>query len=535
MNKNISKKAIVNGKIYTANKKQPFAEALFVQGEYVSKAGSNDEIKSFIENDTEVIDLRGALVVPGLTDCHTHMVPGGFHLLNIDLTQVKSKSQFIEKVKKFKQERSPNRITGGSWNHYSWDVVELPTKEWVDEFTTDIPVFLMRMDYHIALANSKALEIAGITKETPDPDGGTIEKDKQTGEPTGILRDKAMELVKNILPKPTDDEIEKAANAALKEAARLGVTTVHDITDPEHFGIWQKFEREKKMTCRIFSRLPMRLYESVIRAGIEYGFGSDYLRTGSMKEFADGSLGAETALFHEPYQTGNKDNPGLAMDVVNDGRLEKWSHHCDKHKLQLSIHAIGDKANSLMLDLFEDISEANPAWDRRYRLEHAQHIRKQDLERFITLGVIASAQPMHLYEDGVWMKEALGEKRIPEAYPFKTMIEKNIHLCFGSDWPVVTLSPLMGIYAAVTRHTADGNNPDGFYPQEKITVQQAVDAYTIEAAYASFEEDIKGSLEPGKLADLVVLDKDIFEITPDEIKDTNITMTMVGGEAVYRK
>jgi len=320
----------------------------------------------------------------------------------------------------------------------------------------------------------------------------------------------------------------------LEEAKRLGITSVQDITFEDALTTFKKLTDEEKLTCRIFTRWPISDYKNLVENNIKIGYGDDYIRMGSLKAFADGSLGSSTAWFFERY---NQDTTttGLPMDIITDGSMEKWALDADKNHLQLSVHAIGDRANSYMLDLYEKISKQNPKWDRRFRLEHAQHVKFEDIKRFVQLGVIASVQPYHCIDDGVWAEKRIGPQRIKYTYPFKSFLDAGVKLCFGTDWYVAPLNPLLGIYAAVTRRTLDDKNPDGWIPEQKISVEDAIKCYTINSAYASFEENIKGSIEVGKLADLILLSDDILTIDPIKIKDVKVEMTMFDGKIIYNK
>jgi len=526
------KKAFINGKIFTVNPKQEWVEAVVTAGNKIIYVGSSDGAKKYIDDFTEVIDLNGKLMLPGFIDCHAHIVMGGEFLLNVNLTDVVTINEFKERIKNFALNNPNKWMIGGNWNHQLWKDAELPKKEWIDQFTKDTPVFVSRMDYHMVLANSYVLNLAGITKNTPDPAGGTIIKDPVTGEPTGILKDKAMDLVYRIIPKPTDKEFAEAIDAAMNEARRFGVTSIHDISYKNHLGALQNAERENRLTCRVYSRLLLENYKDFINSEIQFNFGNDKLKIGSLKAFADGSLGSSTAYFFESYED-DLNNYGLPMDVLSDGRLEKWMVESDKNKLQLSIHAIGDRAISELLDIVENMNRENPDWDRRFRLEHAQHITESDIRRSADLGVIVSAQPYHLYDDGCWAEKKIGKERLKNMLAFKSLLNNGVNLCFGSDWSVSTMNPIEGIYAAVTRQTADGKNPNGLIPEEKLTVEEAVQCYTINAAYASFQEEKVGSIEPGKFADLVILSDNIFEIDPPKIRDVKVITTVFDGELIY--
>ncbi|GAB1348841.1 amidohydrolase [Ignavibacteriales bacterium] len=524
-----------NGIIYTGAEQQKYVECVAIEGNKIVYAGAINGLDKINLSIDKTIDLNGALMLPGLTDNHVHFTAGGFYLGGLNLRPAKSTSEFKSILKEFVAKKQKGEwITGGDWDHEAWEVKNLPTKEMIDEFTGDNPVFINRFDGHLALANSAALRLAGIDSKTPVPAGGEIVLDKTTGEPTGILKDNAMDLVSKLIPAPSEKEIESALNLALEEAAKLGVTMVHDITYKNDLKVYQKFEKKEKLTCRIYCRLPIAEVRKHSELGIENGFGSDFLKIGSLKAFADGSLGSSTAWFFDPYESDHS-TCGLPMEIVTNDSLRIWSLEADRAGLQLSIHAIGDKANSFVLDMFEEIVRTNPKRDRRFRIEHAQHLRKEDVKRFKDLAVIASAQPYHLIDDGVWAHKRIGTERLSSSYRFKEMVDLGVNLCFGSDWTVAPLNPLLGIYAAVTRRTLDGKNPDGWIPEEKITVEDAVKAYTINNAYAAFMEDKLGTIEVGKYADFTILDKNIFTIDPEQIKETTVLYTIVDGKIVYKK
>ncbi len=524
-----------NGTIYTGDDKAKRVQCVVTEGEYIVYSGELDGAAKVLKKDHETIDLNGALMLPGLSDNHVHFISGGEYLGGLDLRPAKSRKEFRDILKKYISEKGKGEwITGGDWDHEAWEVKDLPTKEMIDDISPENPVLIYRFDGHIALANSIALKLAGINGSTPQPAGGEIRRDKNTGEPTGILVDKAMPLVSSLVPDPTEKEIEASLLRALKEAARLGLTMVHDITYKNDLKVYQTFEKSGKLTCRIYTRLPIADFRNLTSIGIESGFGSDMLKTGSLKAFADGSLGAASAWFFEPY-SHDKNNTGLPMDIITNDSLRKWAFEADAAGLQLSIHAIGDRANNYILDMFGEIVAKNPKWDRRFRIEHAQHLRIQDIPKFRQFGVIASAQPYHCIDDGVWAYKRLGEDRVSSSYRFADLLKSGAHLCFGSDWSVAPLNPFLGIYAAVTRRTLDGKNPGGWIPDQKISVEDAVKGYTIENAYASFMENKLGTIEPGKYADFTIIDRDIFKIDPELIKDTKVIMTVVNGKTVYRQ
>jgi len=528
-------KAFINGKIYTVNENQPYAEVVIVEGNKIKFVGTTLDATRFISTSTEVINLEGKLMLPGFNDSHLHFTSGGLYLLGINLRPALSKEEFAEMIQSYILKRSfpaSAWITGGRWDHELWPDKTLPTKELFDPFTESTPVFVSRIDGHVGLANSKALELAGITKNTPDPDGGLIEHDPETGEPTGILKDNAMDIVFKVIPPPSLEENIEAALRALEEARKFGITSVQDMTQPEEFEAYKQVLENGELTCRIYSIWPIDKYEDIVRTGVTVGNEDGLLKRGGLKGYADGSLGASTAWFFEPY-VQDPSNYGLAIDIVTNGNLEKWATDADRNRLQICTHAIGDRANAFMLDLYEKIKKTNSPWERRFRIEHAQHLRQEDIKRFKEIGVIASVQPYHCIDDGVWAEKRIGPERIKTTHAYKSLLNNGAVVAFGTDWPVAPLNPLYGIYATVTRQTVDGKNPAGWIHGEKISVQDAIKCYTLYAAFASYEEKIKGSIEVGKLADFVVLSEDILSIDPVKIKDVVVEMTVFNGEVVF--
>jgi len=529
------RKAFINGKIYTVNEKQPYAEMVMTEGNKITYVGKTN--LNIIDAQTSVYDLEGKLMLPGFNDSHLHFTSGGSYLLGINLRPALSKEEFVELTEEYIISRSVpvnSWITGGRWDHEMWPDKILPTKELIDPFTENTPVFVSRIDGHVGLANSKALELAGITKNTPDPEGGLIERNSETGEPTGILKDNAMDLVFKVILPPSLEENVEAALRALEEARKLGITSVQDLTQPDEFEAYKKILADGNLTCRIYSIWPIDKYEDIVRGGVTVHTDEGLIKRGGLKGYADGSLGASTAWFFEPYFQ-DPSTSGLAIDIVTNGNLEKWATDADRNRLQICTHAIGDRANAFMLDLYERIKKANSPWERRFRIEHAQHIRREDINRFAKIGVIASVQPYHCIDDGVWAEKRIGPERIKTTHPYKSLIKSGAVVAFGTDWPVAPLNPLYGIYASVTRQTVDGKYPNGWIPEEKLSVEDAIKCYTLNAAYASFEEKIKGSIEIGKLADLVVLSDDILSIDPSDIKNVQVEKTIFNGEIVYEK
>lgn len=532
MNAQLADLIIKNGNIKTMDDSVPLAEAVAVKNGRIIAVGSNNQIESLASQSTTVINAGGKLVLPGFIDNHTHFISGGFQLANIELRYTKNEQEFSEAIRAYAKRHPGEWITGGDWDHDRWPGGALPTKELADNLPGDSPVFVTRYDGHMGLANTRALALGGITRETKDPQGGTIVRDPKTGEPTGVLKDEAMSMVYRIIPDPSEGQILEAALRAQREAARLGVTSIQDITPPEHLKAFKRLRDEKRLTVRVYARLPIAMTVSLVKLGDPCAQGDEWIQARSLKGFADGSLGSSTALFFEPYSS-DPASRGLPMDIVSDGRLEKWALMADRAGYQLSIHAIGDSANSLILDLYDKIRRSNPSWDRRFRVEHAQHIAPKDFRRFASLGVIASAQPYHCIDDGRWAENRIGKERCRYTYPFRTFLDNGVHLCFGSDWTVAPLNPIEGIYAAVTRRTLDDKNPNGWFPEQKLTVEEAVRAYTVDNAYAAFEEGLKGSISVGKLADFIILGRDIFSINPAEIRSAAVECTIVGGSIVH--
>jgi hypothetical protein len=525
---------LLNGNVWTGNPAQPRAEALAARGERIVAVGSTGDVRPLIGKHTHVIELDGRLALPGFIDNHTHFVNGGFYLLSVDLRDARDESEATRRIAEKAQTLPPGRwITGGNWDHERWPGARLPRKESLDPHTPNTPVYAIRMDMHTALVNSLALRLAGITKETPDPPGGEIVRDTKTGEPTGVLKDAAMGLVYRMIPPPSDQEFDDALRAAMNEAARFGVTSIQDITEWDHFHTYRRFRERGELTVRIYARTPIPEWERQRDFVAREGAGDDWLRLGGLKGFTDGSLGSTTAHFFEPYN----DAPhtcGLFHDqMFPEGIMKERIAAADRAGLQCSIHAIGDKSNHLLLDIFEQVIRENGPRDRRFRIEHAQHLKPEDIPRMARLGVIASMQPYHAFDDGSWAERRIGRERCRTTYACRSLLDAGVTVTFGSDWTVAPLDPLLGIYAAVTRRTSDGKHPDGWVPEQKVTVEEAVHAYTVSNAYAEFAENTKGSLRVGKLADIVVLSEDIFTVSPDEFPATENVSTIVGGRIVY--
>jgi predicted amidohydrolase YtcJ len=387
----------------------------------------------------------------------------------------------------------------------------------------------------MALANSLALKLAGVTRDTPDPDGGLIVRDPKTAEPTGVLKDAAMNFVSRKIPDATFEEKLAAARAATEHAARLGVTSVTDMSAGADVGVYQELLRRGELKTRIYAIAPLPQWERLGQTGVRAAFGSDTLRVGGLKGFSDGSLGSTTALFFEPYADAPQTRGLPGNEMFPEGAMLQRVLDADRAGLQVMIHAIGDRANDQILQIFEEVAARNGPRDRRFRIEHAQHLRAQDISRFARAKVVASMQPYHSADDGRWAEKRIGSERAKGTYAFRSLLDAGTTLAFGSDWTVAPLDPLTGIAAAVTRRTLDGKHPGGWVPEQKISVEEAVRGYTVGSAYAEFADQAKGTLAPGKLADLVVLDKDIFKISPAEIETARVQLTIMDGRVVYER
>ncbi|CAN5280319.1 amidohydrolase [soil metagenome] len=525
---------IIDATVRTMDKQRPQAEAVAVFGNRIAAIGTTEEIKRLAGPQTKVIDAQGALVLPGFNDSHVHFMDGGAHLASVQLRDAATPEEFAERIRRFAEKTPKGRwITGGDWDHERWPGAPLPIKELIDKYTPDTPVFVNRLDGHMSLANSAALKLAGVTKETKDPPGGLIVRDAQTGEPTGVLKDAAMSFVYAKIPPSSFAEQLAAATAATDHAASLGVTSVQDMSAGNDVGVYQTLAAQGRLKTRVYAVSPLSLWERLAKTGVRAAFGSHLLRIGGLKGFADGSLGSTTALFFEPYADAPA-NRGLPSDeMIAEGAMHQRVAAADKAGLQIMIHAIGDRANDQILSFFEQVGKENGSRDRRFRIEHAQHIRPQDIPRFGRTGIIASMQPYHAIDDGRWAEKRIGPARTETTYAFRSLLDSGATLAFGTDWYVAPLNPMLSIYGAVTRRTLDGKHPQGWIPAQKITVEEAVRAYTIGSAYAEFAERDKGTLTPGKLADIVILSQDIFRIDPVEIDKTKVRMTIMDGRIVY--
>ena len=523
--------AIVNARVWTGDPRRPWADAVAVRGERIAAVGSSAEVRKLATAGTRVVDARGQMLLPGFHDAHVHFIDGGFRLASVQLRDARTPEEYIARVKAFAATQPKGAwITGGDWDHEQWGG-RLPERGWIDSVTPDNPVWINRLDGHMSLANGAALRAAGVTRATADVAGGTIVRDA-SGEPTGILKDNASWLVDQKVPPPTEAQLDAALEAAMRYVAARGVTSVHNMGTWEDLATFERARAAGTMITRVYAVVPLASWERLRDSVAARGHGDAWVRIGGLKGFVDGSLGSHTAAFLEPFTDAPNDR-GLLVNTPAD--LYAWTSGADRAGLQVIVHAIGDRAIRTQLDIFARVASEDGPRDRRFRIEHAQHIAPPDIPRFAALGVIASMQPYHAIDDGRWAEKVIGPERIRTTYAFRSLRDAGARLAFGSDWFVAPPTPLVGIYAAVTRRTLDDRNPDGWVPEQKIGVEDALRAYTIGGAYASFEEKDKGSIERGKLADLTLVDRDITRIAPETIRDAQVVMTIVGGRVVYER
>ena len=523
---------VVYGRVWTGDSAKPWAGAVAAVGDKISAVGDSSEIAPMVGPETRVLSNGSALVTPGLMDGHLHFVDGGFQLTSVDLRPANTPAEFIQRLAAYAAERKPGQwILGGLWDHERWPGAPLPRREWIDSVTPNNPVFLDRLDGHMALANSAALRQARVSKATKDIPGGVIVRDPRTGEPTGILKDAAMGPVYAVIPSPSNEQRDAALKRALEHAASKGVTAfAHVSVALADLGAYLRAKEAGTLTARAALYFPLQLWRDVADTVARLGRGDDWVWIGGVKGYMDGSLGSTTALFYQPY---NDDPSTSGVLTTPEDSMRAWVGAADSAGLQVAVHAIGERANGLLLDIFDSVAQAHGKKDRRFRVEHAQHLRREDIGRFGKLGVIASMQPYHAIDDGRWAEKRIGPERIKTTYAFRSLLDQGAALAFGSDWTVAPIDPILGIYGAVTRRTLDGKNPKGWVPEEKITVEETLRAYTAGNAYGVFAEDRRGKLAPGYLADLVLLDRDLTQIPPEEIEQAAVKATVVGGRVVY--
>lgn len=572
-----------NGVIWTVDETNPRAEAVAARNGRIIYVGSNEGVSQHVGAATEVVDLGGAFVTPGFYDNHVHFEGTGRLLYGLNLLDVSDEASFVSRIRDVHQRYAPGTwITGGDWSAYeTWaegDVATagrevnpddlygnlfLPNRGMIDSFTADRPVLVRRFDRKVYMANGAALELAGIRKGTPDPEGVAVERD-DNGEPTGALfnpvsgavestvlvRDNVRTLFGDLIPMPSRDQRIAETKETWGKMASVGVTSYCDITsDPVYVDIYRELRDKGEMTARARYRPPLDRWQSMADLGIKVGFGDDWIRFGATKAWIDGIMGNSSARFYEPY-THNPASRGIWRDIMfpferspdnpedMQSRLERLALEADAAGIQLTVHAIGDEANGYLMDMLERIIAKNGQRDRRFRLVHAQVMTDRDIKRGGEMNIVAEVQPFHTSDDMRWMEERIGRDRSRGAYAFRRLWDSGAVVSFGSDSPGTNasryyLNPMLGLYAAVTRKTLSGQPEGGWFPQEKLSVEEAIQAYTLNTAYAGYEEDMKGSLSVGKLADLVVLSDNLLTMDPDDIKDVTVKRTVVGGRTVY--
>ena len=531
---------ILNARIYTVNPQQPSAEALAISGEKILAVGTKNEIEKYRGASTRIIDAQGHLVLPGFVDCHIHFMDGSMGLTRVDLNDAKTVTEIQKRVKDYAESHLQEPwITGMGWTYPTFGPSALPNKKILDDVVPTRPVYLVAFDGHSSWANSKALQMAGITRETPDPPNGKIVRDEK-GEATGALKESAGDLVARVMPKPTREERLAALRLGIHEANKFGLTRVHSAgQDFEWLDLYDELRRNGEMTLRFYiayfldpPELTPDAIEKIEQARRTYH--DDWISGGVVKTMLDGVVEAHTAAMLAPYSDDPSQTGKLFWDPA---KYTQAVAELDRRGLQIFTHAIGDKAVRLALDAYQNATETNHTNDARPRIEHIETISAQDVPRFGKQGVIASFQPLHAYPDddtlNIWARN-VGPERAQRAWVWHSIETTGGRLAFGSDWPVVTLNPWPGVQNALTRQTTDGNPPGGFVPSERISLEDTITAYTLGAAFAGRREKTEGSLEPGKLADLIVLSQDLFKVKPSEIAKTEVLLTIVGGKVVYR-
>ena len=524
----VSALAIVNARVWTSDARRPWADAVFIRGERIEAVGSSAEVKK-LAGAARIVDARGMMITPGFIDAHVHFLDGGFALASVQLRDARTKEEFVRRIKAFAGTVPAGTwILNGDWDHENWGG-ELPSRSWIDSVTPNNPVWINRLDGHMNLANSSALAAGKVTRDSKDVAGGTIVRDA-LGEPTGVLKDNAMDLMSAAVPDASMAMKRRALDAAMTYVAERGVTSVHHMGGWDDLAVFRAAHDAGALRTRIAANVPLATWARLRDEVAARGRGDAWLRIGGLKGFVDGSLGSHTAAMLAPFSDAPADR---GFFVTTEQNLYDWTAGADRAGLQVIVHAIGDRAIRTQLDIFERVAKEHGARDRRFRIEHAQHIAPADVARFGALGVVPSMQPYHAIDDGRWADRVIGTERAKGTYAFKSLLDAGARLAFGSDWFVAPPTPLDGIYAAVTRRTLDDRNPTGWVPEQKIAVEQALRAYTTGSAFAGFQEQDVGMIRAGMLADLVIIDQDITRLKPESIRDARVMLTMVGGRVVF--
>ncbi|MFT4253861.1 MAG: amidohydrolase [Caulobacter sp.] len=519
---------LAGGKVWTGAGGAPQRLSIGLIGDRIAVVG-DEAVKARTTGATRIVDLDGAFVTPAFIDNHTHFLLGSTMLSQVNLRDAADRATFAERVGARARARPGEWVEGGHWDEQLWGG-QLPTREWIDAVTPNTPVAVARLDLHMYLLNSLALKLAGITRDTPDPPGGVIVRDAK-GEPTGIIKDNAKPLVERVITAPSEAVVDERMRDGIAHGLAHGVAQAHvpELDWKTHFSL-RRLRARGETDMRFYSFVPLGDWEKLDALVKAEGRGDDWVRWGGLKGLVDGSLGSRTALFHDPYADAH-DNHGVRVTSLKD--LREWVGEADRRGLQVTVHAIGDEANDDILDLYADVAKVNGPRDRRFRVEHAQHLTQKAIARFAPQKVIASVQPYHAIDDGRWAEKPLGKARLKGTYAFESLFSSGATVTFGSDWPVAPLDPLEGIYAAATRRTIDEANPGGWLPDQKTTVEQALVAYTRNNAFAGFQEDRLGRIAPGCLADITVLDTDLLAVDPVKIRQAKVLRTFVGGKQRY--
>ncbi|MFI5058498.1 MAG: amidohydrolase [Candidatus Acidiferrales bacterium] len=527
----------LHGRIYTNDAQQPWATAMGIVGGKIRCIGSIESI--LLEcgggaEGAEIVQLKGKFVMPGFNDAHVHLSGAGADLLAVQLNGADSVAKVQKRVADAVALRKEGEwIKGSGWDHTLWPDKKFPSREQLDVVAPRNPVFLTHISGHVAVANSLALKLAGITRDTPNPAGGVIERDAD-GEPTGMLEEgSAMQLVEMKVPEITPEQRRAGIVLALADAARNGVTSVQDYSEWDDFNIYRQIKEEGKLTVRITEWLNFTLpLHDLLNLRSEGGTTDPWLKTGALKAFTDGAMGTRTAALLAPFS----DDPSTSGVLIHDPvKLRAMAIERDKAHFQLAFHAIGDRANRIALDVFEAVAQANGPRDRRDRIEHAQLVAPEDFPRFAALKVIASMQPSHETTDMRWTEDRVGPERAKGSYAWATMLKNGVRLAFGTDYDVEPISPMRGLYACVTRELPEGGPKGGWQPQEKISLEDCIRTYTSGSAYAEFEEGKKGELKPGEYADFIILSNDLTKVPPADYVKTRVLQTVVGGRTVYQE
>ncbi len=523
------------GRIWTGQEGVALQEALAVRNGRIVAVGTDETVDAHVGTETRVVELDGRSLLPGFIDAHTHFIDGGFKLAGVDLRDAATPEELTRRIAAFAAGVPAGTwITGGDWDHELWGG-ELPRREWIDSVTPEHPVFVNRLDGHMALANTLAIRAAGLDEggqPTPDPPGGAIVRDPVTGEAAGVFKDEAMGLVGVVIPDPSDEDVDRALQAAAAHALERGVTQVHDMGSWRGLEAYRRAHARGELSLRVYSVVPMASWARLRDYVSEHGRGDSRLWWGGLKAFVDGSLGSTTAWFYEPYD----DEPETSGFMTTDSaELRSWIEETDAAGLHVIVHAIGDRANDWLLDVYQDVATANGPRDRRFRIEHAQHLSPGAPSRFAEQAVIASMQPYHAADDGRWAEKRIGAERIEMTYAFRSLADAGAALAFGSDWTVAPLDPVLGVDAAVTRRTIDGANPGGWVPTQRITLEETLSAYTVGAARAGFMEEEVGTLSEGMRAELVVMSAVLCSLAPKGLREARVDMTVVDGRVAYER